>query len=206
MNFYEINVLSMGGKFPWAVGYGPLQSMPFLDGLSKALRERRSNYWRVNPSLPGMNIDPGGRSWSHMIGCGLGMPEFFVSEKLLQDLEDFETPIMRTTEIPIASIAAKALRKFPAPKYYVLEAIPGIECAWEAMGIPLDGNRKPILQPRPNPFPKAKYSLSSWNGLDLFSPPGGIITTSLFCTERVKELAEQKGWTNVKFVPLDVVD
>jgi hypothetical protein len=207
MNFFELTYSHMGGRtYPWAAGYGPLPSMPFLGGLTDALKERRLKFWQVNPSPPGMKIDPGGRSWSHMIGCGLGMPEFFVSENLIQDLVECAIPILRATEMPIASISAKALQKIVHPKYFVLEAIPGIEMAWKAMGIPLDRNKKPILVPRPKPFPKAKYCLSSWNGSDLFSPPGGIITTTLFCTERIKILAEEKRWTNVKFLPLEMVD
>lgn len=163
-------------------------------------------FWKVNPSPPGMDIDPGGRHWSHMIGCGLGNPNKFVSEDLINDLNEHAVPILRATEMPIARIMAKMLQTIPAPKYFVLEAIPSIENAWDAMGILLDENNNPILQPRPKPFPKSKYRLSSWNGLDLFSRFNGLSTTTLFCTERVKDLAERKNWTNVEFIPIEMVD
>ena len=207
MKFYELTYSHMGGRtYPWASGFGPLEEMPFFEGLPKILIERNLRSWEVNPMPPGMEIDPGGKSWSDMIGCGAGSYVKFVSEKLLRDLNEHAIPILRATEMPIAKIMAKTLQKIPAPKYFVLEAIPCIENAWDAMGIPLDENNKPILQPRPKPFPKSKYRLSSWNGLDLFSRSNGLSTTTLFCTERVKDLAERKNWTNVEFNPLEMVD
>jgi len=207
MKFYELTHSHMGGRtFPWASGYGPLPQMPFFEGMQPIVYERRLQYWKVDPMLPGMAIDPGGRCWSHVIGCGLGWPHQFVSEYLIQDLAEHAIPILRATEMPIAKIMAKALQKIPAPKYYVLEAIPVIDKAWDAMGIKVDENGRPILQPPPKPYPKSKFRLSSWNGLDLFSHSGGASTTTLYCTKRVKDLAERKKWTNVEFKPLDMVD
>lgn len=204
---YELTFSHMGGRtFPWASGYGPLQDMPFLDSMPPLSRKNMLQFWQVSPWPPGMNIDPGGRTWSQMIGCGLGSPNKFVSEALIRDLAEHAIPILRATEMPIAKIMAKTLLKIPAPKYYVLEAIPGIDKAWDAMGIKVDENGRPILQPPPKPYPRSKFRLSSWNGLDLFSYSNGMATTTLYCTERVRKLAEHKGWTNVEFKPLEVVD
>lgn len=207
MKFYELVFSHIGGRtFPWASGYGPLSEMPFLEALPIPLRDNMKRYWSVNPSPSGMDIDPGGRSWSHMIGCGLGNPNKFVSEYLIHDLVEAGIPILRFTEMPIASNRAKALQKISPPKYYVLEAVPGIARSWEAMGIPMDENGKPILNPIPNPWPESKYCFSSWNGMDLVSYSDIASTTTLLCTERVKDLAERRNWSNVKFKPLLMVD
>jgi hypothetical protein len=74
MKFYKISYDHIGGKtYPWASGYGPIENMPFLDGVSPIIRDRELAFWKVNPMPPGIQIDPGGKSWSDMIGCGAGV-------------------------------------------------------------------------------------------------------------------------------------
>ena len=150
-----------------------------------------------NPSKPGLKIDPGGRHWSDVIGCGFGFPMMFVSERLLADLKEQEIPILRATEMPIASNSAFLLKFKRAPKYYVLEAIPGM-----GMSKSLDSDGKALQKSR---LELPAYDSSTWNGLDLFSDSNGFGNTSLMCTERIKELAEQKNWSNIEFTPLDVI-
>lgn len=191
----------------WAGGYGPVDSMWFVH---PTYLERKRAYWRVNPELPGLHIDSGGRRWPDILGCGHSPPGFFVSERIVESLRSIGAPLGRVTEMPIAEINAKALKSKPAPKYYVIETLPGIEVDLEATGFKLDAQGKPIVNPAPNPWPSPyRYRLDSWNGADLFAcrhfgPTDGPYI-DMFCTERVKELAEQEGWTNVRFKPLELV-
>lgn len=208
MKFYEFTSSHVGGRtFPWASGYGPLSEMPFMDNLPEVFRENMSQFWKVNPSAPGMDIDPGGKSWSDMIGSGLGLPSHFVSERIIRDLNENSIPFLRATEMPIASIMAKALKKIPPPKYYVLEAEPGLEVWSEKVSVEDQiAARKEI----PSRFilpSRLKGNADSWKGMDLMSPlspTGNMMTASLYCTDRIKELADQKGWTNVKFEEISV--
>lgn len=209
MKFYELTYSHMGGRtFPWASGYGPLPDMPFFERMPPIVHERRLQYWKVNPSPPGMEIDPGGRNWSDIIGCGLGWPDKFVSENIIRDLNQLSIPILHYTEMPIGKIMAKALQKKQAPKYFVLEAEPGLEVWREEISA-----EEQIAARKNNPgcffLPaRLKGKKDSWNGKDLISPlhaSGNLATCSLYCTDRIKELAEQKGWTNVKFVEVDVL-
>lgn len=207
--FYKFTFSHIGGRtFPWASGYGPLPDMPFLNDLPQAFRERRLQFWKINPSPAGMDIDPGGRSWSDMIGCGLGNPSQFVSDKIIQDLNENLIPYLRITEMPIASIMAKALKKIPAPKYYVLEAAPGMEIWSESVSVQDQIAAKNEMPSRYLPPYRWKCKADSWNGMDIFSPSsptGNTLTASLYCTHRIKHLAEQRGWTNVKFDELEVL-
>jgi len=206
MSFYQITSHHTGGrKYPWAAGYGPLemeQMTPFLSGMPASFRDRKLGFWNIDPQPPGLEIDPGGTTWSDFIGCGSSPPSFFVSESVLRDLEENGIEILRKTEMPIAKINAKRLQKESPPKYYILEAIPGIARAWDLMGIQLDGDGQPVPNLMPSPRPEAIYRTSSWNGLDLCSFSDAPQTTCLICTDRVKELAETKGWTNVQFLLL----
>jgi hypothetical protein len=205
---YRIDDATVDTKgFAWAGGYGPLESMPFLH---PKFMERRLAYWKVNPEPPGLSIDPGGRKWPDFLGNGHSPPMFFVSERVVSDFQNIDVPIARVTEMPIAEINAKALKSKPAPKYFVIETIPGIEVDWEATGFKLDASGNPILNPPPNPWPSPyRYRLKSWNGTDLFAyrhfGPADGPYIDMFCTERVKELAEKEGWTNVRFKPLELV-
>lgn len=158
--------------------------MPFIDSLAESERKMMEGFWKVNPRPPGMQIDPGGRIWSEFIGMSIGIPRFFVSQKVLDDLSDEGIKPWRITEMPIATIRAKILLRTPPPKYCVLEAAPGIS-VW--------GKNIPQT-----------FKFDSWNGSDLFSIQEGS-PLHLFCTERVKHLAEKKGWTNAKFDEIALV-
>jgi hypothetical protein len=206
MNLYRLLSFSVGGRsFPWASGYNPLSCMPFLDEMSNEFKIRRFGFWSVNPGPPGMDIDPGGRVWTDFIGNGLGWPSYFVSEKAICDLDNAGIEVWRKTEMPIASIKSKTLQKVTPPKYYVLEAEGGIDVDYEASGIPLDSDGNPNHRARDQTKkgPLA-VKLDTWNGKDLFSTRDGVPMVA-YCTEKVKKLAEEKGWTNVKFEEIPVV-
>jgi hypothetical protein len=88
----------------------------------------------------------------------------------------------------------------------VVEAERGIDVDYAASGFPIGPDGKPELRKR-NPAMKKEaltLSLASWNGNDLFSPRP-LATLNLHCTEKIKHLAMEKGWTNVKFTEVPVV-
>ena len=192
------------GGYAFASGYGPIDDLWFLN--AKFLDRRRA-YWKVNPEPPGLSIEPNAKSWPDFLGNGHSPPMFFVSERVVESLLRFGASLGRRTEMPIAEINAKALKSKPPPRYFVVETIPGLEVDLVATGFKLDAVGKAIVTPPPNPWPTPyHYRASSWNGSDLFSyrhfgPTDGPYT-EMFCAERVKDLAQGEGWTNVRFVPL----
>jgi len=178
--------------------------MPFFDTFPPVTQKSKIEFWEMNPRPPGLIIDPGGRVWSDVMGCGGGPPSFFVGERIVNDLQAEGIPSLRATEMPIAKNLSKALKNIPAPKYYVLEAEPGIRLAYSAMGLQLDPSGKPILVPGAK-FPEAIYDLKTWNGADLMGKLAVFDSTiDLLCTDRVKNLAERNGWTNIEFKPVKV--
>lgn len=205
MNFYEIESRAVGyTKYPWVAGWGPLEKMPFFDSFPPGTQKMKEQSWKINSDSPGLYIDPGGRVWSDVMGCGGGPPSFFVSERIINDLQAEGIPMLRATEVPIAQNLSKALKDVPAPKYYVLEADPGISYAYDLMGLDLDQNGKPIID-RTKMFPECIYRLSSWSGADLFGKKAVFDSTiDILCTEKVKDLAERNGWTNIQFKPVKV--
>jgi hypothetical protein len=205
MKVYEIESWAVGyTNFPWVGGWGPIEKMPFFGRLPPATQESKRGFWKVNPRPPGLKIDPGGKILADVLGCGGGPPSFFVSERIVNDLHTEGIPILCATEMPIAKKLSKALRDVTPPKYYVLEAEPGINYAYDLMGLELDESGKPIFD-RSKRIPEAIYRLSTWNGADLFGKRAICDSTiDLLCTERVKNLAECNGWTNIEFKPVKV--
>ena len=170
--------------------------------------ERNREYWKINNETPGLHIDPGGEGWPDFLGCGFMPPSFFVSEKVISSLQHESITFARATAIPIGDVASKALKLSSSPKYFVLEASQGMEIDYLKSGIPTDSLGKPILSPLPKPWPPAMwwFKLASWTGADLFGWPSldQRTSTRLLCTERIVELAERDGWTNVKFNSIGV--
>ena len=204
--FYQINSWAVGGPlYPWSSGYGPLSEMPFIEALPVIWRE-----WIKGPLMgqgypPGMSIDGGGKIWSDFIGNSGGAVPFFVSERVISDLKTIEVNVWRKTEMPIASIKSKRLKSLPYPKYYVIEAEPGIKVDYEASGVPLDGEGSPLIKQRDkNHQGPLTLRLDTWNGEDLVSQDPGA-TIRIICTEKVKELAALQKWTNVEFTPIRVI-
>lgn len=170
----------------------------------------RRAYWRVNPEPPGLSIEPNAKEWPDFLGNGHSPPMFFVSERVVESLRSIGAPMGRVTEIPVAEINAKSLKSKPVPHYYVIETIPGIDVDLKATGFKFDTADKPIFDPFPQPWPPLfRYRLNTWNGSDLFAFRHFGTTdgpyTEMFCSERVKNLAESEGWTNVRFDPLALV-
>jgi len=207
INLYRIHQNAVGGtKFPWASGYGLMEDMRFLDCLGEEWAQDIKDFLAFNNyTTPGMHIEGNGRTWSDFIGCGASGPGFFVSARVLGDIIAEGIDVMRAIEMPIAHIKTKRIQNLTPPKYYVLEAERGIEVDFAASGYPVAADGKPTSNKR-NPAAKGPLALrrTTWTGKDLVSATTGA-TFCLYCTDRVKRLAEEKGWTNVKFTEVPVV-
>jgi len=214
MTFYRIsdNSFGTGGKsYPWAYGYGPLESgMPFLHPL---VLEMKQKAWELSSRPEGIELSNKGIKWPDVLGCGGGPPREFYSKRVIEGLERIGAPPYRVTHMPIGQIVegkqGKQISQMPRPEYYVIETSPGIEVAWHKMGVPTDEANNAIMKPRPKPWPPKKWKVleTSWNGQDLFTWKNFKTTdrTDLLCTEKVKELAEEEGWTNIAFQPLETI-
>lgn len=195
------------GGFGFASGYGAIDDLWFL---SPAHSKSFSAFWKINPKQPGLSIEPNAKNWPDFLGNGNSPPMFFVAGRVVESLRSIGAISGRVTEMPIAEINAKALRRKPAPKYYVVETKVGIELDLIASGFEIDADGHAIVDPLPQPWPPLlRHRLDSWNGVDLFAcrdfdPTDGPYIEML-CTERVKELAEREGWTNVRFETLALV-
>lgn len=208
MKIYRIGA-DVSSSFVYASGYGPLPGgTPFLKGV---FLERRKEYWKINLEKPGLYIDPGRKkAWPDFLSNGHSPPMFFVSDSVVNSLNNIGIVPYRLTEMPIAEIRGQGHKKIPPPKYYVVEVNPGIEIAYEASGYKVGENGKMIFPAVDRPTDaKTYYSLQSWDGTDLFSyalhesfPPPHL---TLLCTERIRKLAETDGWTNVKFTEVPTI-
>jgi hypothetical protein len=193
VNFFEISYDQWETKqFAWAMGFGPLdEPMPFLDPVH--LQQYRE-FWNVNPRPPGLIIEDGGTraiAWPDFLGHGGGFPAYFVSAKVIDSLKAENISFVRATPIPVASVACRRLKGVPPPKYFVLEATPGIQIDKEAS----------VGRPAP------MFRRSSWNGEQLFGRPNiwNRPSTTLLCTEKVVEIAQKTGWTNARFEKIHLI-
>lgn len=189
--------------FAYASGYGPFKGMAFFENLPSLVRERKKEAWDVYPMKPGLEIDEEGTKWPDVLHCGNPPPSEFFSGKVVDSLRANEIHSIRVTEVPVGNVGSSKLREIPHPAYHALEAEPGISIDYAASGIPLDKDGKPEL-------PRGKSVVVhldplTWTGADIFKcsnwQRGGM---DLLCTERVKKIAEQEGWTNVEFIRLRV--
>jgi hypothetical protein len=198
MLFFKVRG-EMGKQFAWASGYGPLPKLPFLEEIP-TLHESFKRYWDVNPEEPGLHIDPGASVWPDFLGCGNSPPSFFVSDVVIDDLEANGIPIWRKTEFPIGSNQSKKLQDKKPPRYFVIEAKPGIAIDFDASGVVVDAVGKPqFTKAQRLNQPVLQLDLNTWNGSDLFSISNLGSKLTLLCTEKVKALAEKERWTNVRF-------
>ena len=205
--FYKLSDASSDTRgFAWS-RFWPDETMPFV---TKEKFERGLEFWRVCGSPPpGLYIEGydgrSARKWPDLLGSGSNGPNFFVSAKVVDSLNQEGIPFFRLTEIPIVEIDSKGLREVQPPKYYVLEVEPGLHLNYEASMVPLDEHGVPNFALRPSHFGVWNIgSLETWNGSDLFTWEGfpAKILSNLLCTERLIEVAKKYKWTNVKFDPV----
>jgi len=202
MKIYRIGA-DVSSGYVYASGYGPLPGgMPFLKSV---FQEDMNAYWKVNPQKPGLHIDPGRKkTWPDFLSNGNSPPMFFVSDRVVNSLKMNDIDPARLTEMPVAEIRGRGHKKIPPPKYFAMEVNSGIEVAYEESGFKVDSEGKMIFPATDRPRgSKLIFKLDTWDGSDLFSytlhesspPPHDI----LLCTERIVQLANTEGWTNVKF-------
>lgn len=199
MNFYKLYEAGSEKKYAFAGGYGPVENLWFL---KPAFLASKQAFWNINRQLPGVRIETGGTTWPDILGCGNSPPPFFVSERMIESLIAFGARFGRISEMPIAEIKAKALISKTTPRYFVLETLTGIEVDFAASNIPTNSLGEPILVPLPKPWPALiNVRGSSWNGADVFaySNFGESPHLEFLCTERVQQLAQREGWTNLRF-------
>lgn len=196
---------SSSRAYAYASGFGQLPGdMPFYTPMEL---ERALAFWKVSSSRPGLKI-AGGSKWPDFMGHGGGVPSFFVSERVIESLNRISAPIHRLTEMPIGSFETQIIRKLPAPRYFVVETVPGIEVDIAASGLVLDehGVPKRPFSTSPSPF---KFRGSSWNGSNLFDyhPFNGREArhTHMYCSSALMELAKKENWTNVGFTNVALV-
>src|SRR5260221_6761250 len=179
--------------------------MPFLKQLQL---DQLKAFWKVNPTPPGLIISSDGSKWPDFLGHGGGSPRFFVSEQVINSLLSAKVLFSRLTEMPIAKIESLQLKLKVAPKYFVVETQTGIAVDFQASKIPTDAAGKPVLDPLPKPWPpKIKVRASSWNGMDVFDYAnfGQGPFLNVFCTPKIKDMAEKAGWTNISFHPMETI-
>jgi len=190
--------------YNYASGYGPISSMPFLHPLTLA---RKKEFWKINPMKPGLLIESSRNKWPDFLMCGSSSPNEFLSEKVLDSWNAENISFTHVTEMPIGRIKSKKVQATP-PRYFVVQVPPGIEVDFPASNIPTDAEGNPILKPLPKPWPPIlKLDAASWTGLDLFtwSNYRQSMGYDYLCTQRLVDLAERDGWTNVKFTPIEAV-
>lgn len=213
MKFYDIDVLHQDdSKYAWASGYGPINhnidEIPFLKDAPEVLKIGFREFWEIAHTKPGIKFDSGCNEWPDILGCGGGPPHFFISERVLTDLQHFGLQYLRATEMPLIQPFPKKLREVSPPRYYVLEGIPGLESSWTAMGIPHDkDNQIDYSSGRPKPWPPSEWKVSqtSWTGLDLMSYKNWQTPMTLVCTDEIMDIAKARQWTNIQFKPLFTV-
>ena len=169
-----------------------------LEFYPPGFRQMHSEFFRVNePYPPGIHIDEPGYRWPDFLGCGDGSVSFFASEKVLRSLQDAKIELLNVIEVPISVSSSKRLKPEEAPRYYVLEAPPGLAPDYERMGVATSADGKPVL-PLPKRWPPSPYLYrpDSWTGLDLFSCKPGI---RIFTSERIHLMAKAQKWTNARF-------
>lgn len=194
MKLYRIHDADQRG-YPYAYDYGPLPyDVPFVFGERLKLK---IEVWRLNPTLPGLEIAESGSKWGDFMMCGCGLPSVVYSERVLHAMKTTRCSISSETEFPVGKIRSKKLRNVPPPRYFACQWRPGIEVDWTATGVKLNDKGQPIFGLN---IPPRIARLSTWNGDDIFSWVNFESThLTMLCTERVVELAKKQKWTNVRF-------
>lgn len=156
------------------------------------------------PDVPGLHVEERASHWPDVMFCGGRPPSCFFSRKVIESLDAHGIAVKRLTPIPVGKFGEGKLKSVPLPDYFVIEAIPGIRIDYAASGFVVDADGNPVPgAPIPKPPPTTQYDPATWSGLDLFcvsnGRAGGPYYLELLCTERVKEIAKQDGWTDVSF-------
>ncbi len=177
--------------------------MGFEQEFPEYLRERRKLASVLDPGLPGLHVGETGSRWPDLMSCGNPPPSFVFSRKIVMSLESRDIALRRITPIPIGSIENSKLRNVPAPEYFVIEALPGIQVDYAASGYVVDVDGNPNLNAvRSDSTCILQYDPLTWSGADLFCQSNGHGAPrylDLLCTERIVEIAKEDGWEDAAF-------
>jgi hypothetical protein len=204
-----------GKPWAWASGFywveGKMDILP-----PGQMRDDFREFCEVNwKRAPGIHIDAVGSQWPDWLGGGGGPPPFFVSERVVDGLDEEGIAVRRAVEFPIAEILSPVLKQIPPPRYFVLEADFGIDLVEVLVDVPI-GRVEPgdikghpaggtVVQTQRRLFPE----YFSWNGAPLFAgrrpPAQSQDRLQLFCDHRVTFLAMKKSWTNFEAKEAQVV-
>jgi hypothetical protein len=190
--------------FAYAYDCGPFDGFGGLNSISPLLIERKKRIWEESGRLPGLAIDDHGNKWPDVLRCENPPPSDFFSRKVVDSLLQHEVRVREVLPVVVGSILNEKLAADPLPTYYFIEPEPGISIDFGASGIELDSAGKPRLKVGQPVI--AHLDPATWSGYDLFMcrnwPHGG---KALYCTERIKRIAEDDDWTNVEFLRQRVI-
>jgi len=186
-----------------------LRGVPWMSGAYCVHEISRCKVCGATTGLPTGKIelrpDPSkGSFWADAIGSGGGIfgPFFSLSVKLAFD----ELGFRYGSAIPANVMAPypKRLQASPAPQYFYLCGEKGAKYDFEASGHRIRsicascGSVKKDPSARPT---SEQLVPNTWNGSDLFYTELSLDVK--FCTRRVLELAAQRKWKGLRFVPLE---
>ena len=160
----------------------------------------------TEPSDPiEMRPDPEkGTFWPDCIGCGGGIMGLYVSKRVKEAFDVALVTYGKTFQAIVERPYPKRLKEPEAPLYFYVTGEFGAKLDFQGSGYgiksicPTCGHVK--TDPASTP---SKYQLieGSWNGADIFYTD--LSRTTIFCSERILELARSHRWTNFRFVPIE---
>jgi len=158
-----------------------------------------------------------GAKWTDRIGGdGAGRARLIISDRVLEGLLEYGITGFRAYPVSFSKISSARLRKLSRPNYHILTVEQGIEFEQSFRAdIPnewLCPNCKALKREAPQEYRDFIYNeiqwqrrltpiLNSWSGLDIFRGHNG--PAGFYCSEKVLELAHERGWTNFRFNMID---
>ena len=208
MNVYEIRLVEDFGPglYPWVGIRGPLIDNGFIDRLPMPYRATELQMLKANTCAIGLQLD-GGKTWPDFMGGGGSVPPNYIAARVLDHIAQAQISIYHKTHAPIASVlsGSKRLKMEPAPDYYVVEANAGFVWNWREMGYELNSDGTPNRNIKPIAGKGFCIDAKSWKGLDLCCCGDPMWRVNLYCTDKVRDLANEMKWTNVKFEQIRII-
>jgi hypothetical protein len=198
----------MSNEFFTISANSDLRGSPWMTGAYCQNEIAHCNVCRATTGLPSGRIElrpePGqGSFWPDAIGSGGGVmgPFFSLAVKLALD----ETHLRYGSAVP-APIQPPYPKKAPQPPppYFYLTGESGAKFDFETTGHRIKSICTSCGTIKKDPIAmatKAQFLPNTWNGSDLFYTD--LSLSSLFCTQRVLELAAQRKWKGLRFMPLE---
>jgi len=144
-----------------------------------------------------------GTKWGDVLGVGSGAFGLYVSEYVKQDWDEAGIDYGPCVEAVVEPPHPKRLEGTSPPLYYWIGAHKGAEIDHEASENIVLGRCEECgrVKLHPRSWFKHVLILDTWDGSDLFY---ACETARAFCcTERVVQLAAERGRMNFRFMPID---